>query len=266
MKVRPAHTAISILGLLTLFSIGYWFIHEKDDGYRPLMPIVKTHQPYAPRAVRLEEKTEYASISGTYPQFEQAPISFNNEIRDVVKNAIEEHKKLSEENWKAMHETDTSTRSTPAEQDLFPFSVSFEAPLSTKDDISVALFISQYSGGAHGSSSIRTFTYNIPQKRNVSLSDVFKGYPEYLKKLSIESRKQLTERFSDIGDGSETTLDFLEEGTEPKDELFSLFTLSPQKDMLTIYFGLYQVAPYVYGEQHIVVPLPKGNDVPEWLQ
>ncbi len=268
MRIRQIHATIAILSTLTLFSIGYWYINETSDGYRPLLPIPKGERvPFGPRAVYIEERTEYASISGSYPQFDHGSVALNNEIRNVVKNAIEEHKTMSEANWKAMQETaDPTEEARPTPQELFPFTVRFETTVSNESLISVIIHIAQYSGGAHGTTSMYTFTYDVAHKKMLTLKDIFQEYPDYLEKLSIESRKQLAEHFKSVSGDEAPTLDFLKEGTEPKPELFSLFTISPEENMLTVYFSVYQVAPYAYGEQRIIVPLPRTDETPEWLK
>lgn len=270
MHVRPAHATAAILGMLTIFSFGVWYIQQTQDGFRPLSPLPKQNtDPYAPRSIRIEESTEYATISGVYPQFDSAPVALNKEIETVVRNAIEEHKLISKENWEAQRDTvlENADAPLPAEDDRYPLVVRFEAPVSNDKLVSVLLHISQYSGGAHGSTSMHTFNYDIKSRRNITLEDIFKGYPAYLKKLSDESRKQLSVTLSEsAGDGQVADADFLNAGTEPTESNFSLFTFTPQNDALTIYFGIYQVAPYAYGESHITVPLPISGEAPEWLK
>ncbi len=267
MHVRPAYAAAAILSVLTLFSAGYWYISQKQDGFRPLDPLPKKHHnPFEPRSIRVEARTEYASAAGTYPEFDYASVDFNKQIKAVVQQAIDEHFLMSEENQKAMRETDL--RDESERLDIFPLTVRFEAPVHTQDMISVLIHIDHYSGGAHGTSSMHTFTYDVAKKKILSLKDMFPGYEKILlAKLSEEARRQLIAHLTaSMGDGNEPDLDFLRGGTEPVEENFRLFTLSEQKDALTIYFGLYQVAPYVYGEQQITVPLPIHGDAPAWLQ
>jgi hypothetical protein len=45
----------------------------------------------------------------------------------------------------------------------------------------------------------------------------------------------------------------IDAGTAPTLENYQVFTFT--NDMLTIYFGEYQVAPYVYGPQKVEFPL-----------
>jgi hypothetical protein len=145
--------------------------------------------------------------------------------------------------------------------------VSFEAPVHDTDFISVIVHIEHYSGGAHGSSSMHTFTYDMRKKRILSLRDLFPGHEKtFYSKLSAEARVQLGTILAQQAGGETPDADFLTEGTEPKEENFKLFTLSPQRDAVIVYFGLYQVAPYVYGEQRISLPLPQSGLTPEWLR
>lgn len=266
MHVRPSYAAMAILSILALFSSGYWYINQKQDGFRPLEPLPKNQEPYAPRSVRVEARTEYASASGAYPEFDYAPVDFNKQIKAVVQQAIDEHFLMSEENQKAMRET--APEGVQESIDVFPLTVRFETPVHTSEIISVVIHIDHYSGGAHGTSSIHTFTYDVVKRKILALQDMFPGYEERLFiRLSEEARRQLSEHLATlIGTDGEPDLEFLHGGTEPIEDNFKLFTLSPQKDSVTIYFSLYQVAPYVYGEQQITVPLPVHGSEPDWLQ
>ncbi len=266
MRVHSTHAAAAILGVLTLFSAGFWLIDQTHDGFRPLDPLPqKQLDPYAPRSIRVESRTEYATATGSYPQFEHASVEFNKQIQLTVQRAIEEHFLLSEENQKAMLETETGETKGTFED--FPLTVSFEAPVHDADLISVIVHIEQYSGGAHGSSSMHTYTYDVRKKRIVSLLDLFPGYEKTLySKISGEARTQLSATLAQKAGGETPDVDFLNDGTEPTEENFKLFTVSSQRDAVVIYFGLYQVAPYVYGEQQISLPLPQDGVAPEWLQ
>lgn len=266
MRINSIHAAAAILSMLTVFSAGYWLIDQTSDGFRPLEPLPRQIQdPHAPRSVRVEATSEYASATGEYPQFEQTSVAFNKAIKDTVTQAIEEHFLISEENQKAM--VATSSEADEYSMEPYPLTVSYNTPVHNERFVSVLVEIEYYSGGAHGSSSLHTFTYDVQKKKIVKLEDFFPGYEKNIfQKLSSEARTQLNVSLASQAGGQTPDADFLNDGTEPDAKNFELFTLSPQEDAVTIYFGLYQVAPYVYGEQRITVPIPKNGEVPEWLQ
>ena len=47
------------------------------------------------------------------------------------------------------------------------------------------------------------------------------------------------------GEDTSTLVSMIEDGTQPKEENFSVFTFTPTT--VTLYFGQYQVGPYVLG-------------------
>ncbi|MFM2414358.1 MAG: hypothetical protein RI911_51 [Candidatus Parcubacteria bacterium] len=264
MHVRPQTTFLCILGLLTAFAVGAWYIQGTHDGSRPL-PFMSMKQGDGThpdvRIVRIEEKTLYASATGSYPQFEKASNTFNKEIYDTVTRAVEAHATLSEENAKAREETGE----TPGE----PFTLDVTYTITNHDDTytSVLLKVSEYSGGAHGSSSLHTFTYDYAKKRRLSVTDVFKGTPDYLQKVSAITRIELQKQLAtQTGDAAEVDMEFLESGTTATEENFSLFTIDVAQKTITFYFSLYQVAPYVFGEQHVTLEMPQQGSTPSWLK
>lgn len=114
-----------------------------------------------------------------------------------------------------------------------------------------ALFgVEQYIvGSAHPSHSFVGLNYDLKNGAVVKLSDLFNSGEKYLDFLSSYTSKELTsrnekEKFTDE--------DFIKTGTEPKEENFSVFNIS--KEGLIITFPEYQVAPYVAGEQTVVIP------------
>ena len=266
MRINSVHAAAAILTVLTLFSAGYWLIDQTNDGFRPLDPLPRRIQdPYAPRSVQVQATSEYATANGEYPQFDNASVAFNKTIQNTVQQAIDEHFLISEENQKAMEATDSAANEFISEP--YPLTVSFDTAISNERFISVLVQIEHYSGGAHGSSSIHTFTYDVQKKKILALKDFFAGYEKNIfEKLSREARTQLSASLTRQAGGEAPDSDFLNDGTEPDEKNFELFTLDSQEDTITVYFGLYQVAPYVYGEQQITVTLPKDGEVPEWLK
>lgn len=100
-----------------------------------------------------------------------------------------------------------------------------------------------YTGGAHPNHTIETLVFNRETGKRLSLGDVFKPKSNYLSALSRKSREQ----FADLADQ-----DFVVNGTTPDPEHFKNFVLLPEG--LKIYFNEYQVAPYVFGSQEVIIP------------
>lgn len=217
--------------------------------------------------ISVAEKTPYVVISGDYPQFDTVDPLFNTAIRETIQTAITEHKTISQENWNARRDTATPAEKkllpvTPAEEDLFPFFVKTEIVTLSPKLISVLIHYGGFQGGAHGFENAVTFNYDVTNNKQLTLADAFPNDPLYLNKVSDFAKKDLVAQFEKKADASmpaedrvqylENIKGMIEEGAAPTVENFSRFTIS--ENGLTFYFGQYQVAPYVEGEQKVVVP------------
>lgn len=209
--------------------------------------------------------TDYATYEVSYPQFANASAEFNKKIEDVAMNAVHEHAKDSEENWKARYETRTpgeTIAQKPSENDKFQLAIKYEPAQVNSLAISFILRISGYTGGAHGYENLVSFNYDVQNAKELTLDDFFKATPNYLTILSDFSRKELTAQFherleiktpEDEQNFTESTLPMLLDGTKPEAQNFSVFTFTPKE--MTVYFTQYQVAPYVMGESQVVFPI-----------
>jgi hypothetical protein len=201
--------------------------------------------------------TKYATINVTYPQFKNASDAFNKEISSFVNTAVSEHNKISEENWKARYENQSTGENIsefPKKEDLLPLTITWTPVQVNGNYISLVVSTDEYSGGAHGSQSVTSFNYNVKQKKEVSLKDLFPNDSNYLKTLSDFSRSALETQFrkalaiktkDDETNFKEVIMPMLLEGTKPTAENFSIFTFTDGS--INIYFAEYQVGPYVLG-------------------
>lgn len=204
--------------------------------------------------------TSYAKASGSYPQFKNASESFNNKIKTAVSVAIEEQFSGSKENWKARFENSTPEENIseiPTEKDKFPISFNTKIIRNDNDIISFVMYIDQYTGGAHGMQSILTFNYDLNNKKEITIDDFVAKYPNFLKKLSDQSRQKLRTMLAKNAQVEESQIDsqMLNDGTESNSQNFSLFTL-PTDSSIIFYFTQYQVAAYVFGSSEINFSLP----------
>lgn len=206
---------------------------------------------------------KYTIFKVTYPQFKNVSADFNQKIADLVTAGIALQKKDSEENWKARYETRSSGDNItefPKEADKFYFDVSWEPTQENNDFISFILTISAYEGGAHGYETLTSFNYDVVNKKEISLADLFPNDPNYLKTISDFSRKNLTAQFreklsiktkADEANFKDSVLPMLESGTTPDEINFSVFTFTDDK--ITFYFNQYQVAPYAMGGSSVTM-------------
>ena len=196
------------------------------------------------------DSTKYTTFKVTYPQFKNASAGFNQEIKNLVMEGIETHKKDSEDTWKIRYENrapgDTITE-FPKADEKFDFSVTWKPAQANAKFINLILTISGYNGGVHGYATLVSFNYDVAKKKEITLADLFPGDANYLKTVSEFSRKNLEAQF-----GKDLVVSMLNEGTMPTEDNFSVFTFPP--DTITFYFNQYQVAPYAMGVSKVTMP------------
>ncbi|MDB5187497.1 MAG: hypothetical protein JWO50_17 [Candidatus Kaiserbacteria bacterium] len=210
--------------------------------------------------VNVATSTDYTVVSGSYPQFADLPADFNKKIVDAVQAAIVDNVSASQENWQAR--VDTATPSDPVSK--IPsaderFSLDFKTEIIRNDSnvVSVLLTIGGFSGGAHGFENLLSFNYDRAHKHEITIKSLENNDSNFLNKLSTISRTMLAKDLAQRANVSVNDIDqgMLNDGTQPKEENFSVFTL-PNDHQVTFYFTQYQVAAYVFGDSRITVDLP----------
>lgn len=203
----------------------------------------------------LEEKTDLYEIHAEFPTFSQADRDFNEKIKKTVLDSIESFKLnlVAQDNIKS-----ASTSEAP-----FTYASSWTPDQVNKKVISFVQNTSFYTGGAHGSRELYTFTYDIEKEKEIFLEDVFKGASRYLDRISQYAVNDLQSQLATQA-GVEPNIEMIRSGTSPVQKNYSKFTLNPN-GMITFYFDEYQVAPFAAGEQKIVMPISfiltqKNND------
>ena len=107
------------------------------------------------------------------------------------------------------------------------------------DVVRVALWISEYTGGAHPNTVIIGVNVDRKTGKDVTLDDALLMIEKTLPEVSGESLVQLK---AVLGEDM-----LFPEGAEPKADNYSVFLVS--KDKVTFIFNNYQVAPYSAGPQ-----------------
>ena len=118
-----------------------------------------------------------------------------------------------------------------------------------KSYISIVLYISYFTGGAHPNYEIKTINYNTKSNNFITIDNLIKEDKNILNKLSNYSRNYFNN--NDLFKNKIVNSMMLE-GTSPNKENYQRFNLS--NDGLIIYFDRYQVAPYYYGDYNIIIP------------
>lgn len=121
--------------------------------------------------------------------------------------------------------------------------------------ISYVFHISTYLGGAHPGTIIWTVTYDKKNNQIVDINSLKNRNNDILDVMSAESEKRLMADKRLDAKNNKVVEEMVLEGTRPTRENFKNFAFSA--DGLIIFFEQYQVAPYSYGEFHVVIPYDK---------
>ncbi|MEI8223597.1 MAG: DUF4163 domain-containing protein [bacterium] len=240
--------AAFVTGLVFLVRINPLVLQpEVTPSLAPSQSVLITQQP---EMVSVAEDSYLLEITGGYPQFPQADDMFNKKIADAITAETGEFKKYASEDYQAQLTTDSGDlfQKRFEQGEMYTLSWNTEVIQSNDNYISVIIRQESYTGGAHGSRVARSFNYDVKQHKELILTDLMS-----YEKASQVSRESFKKVFTENGD-REVFESFALEGTDPKiPENFQVFTMTP--DVITIYFNEYQVAPYVYGEQQVVIPI-----------
>lgn len=208
------------------------------------------------------KETDYATIDIKYPSFKLAPSQFNDAIATNITNAIDNHIKIADENWKARVDTkmpgDTITEKPTTKEDKLPLQVDVTIIQSNDSYISYIMTQSGFEGGAHGYALTISGAYDVKNKKEITLADLFSNDSDYLNKISSSVRAELVKEYGTLSDedraGStkeaikeyvQNIQDMINDGTAPDIKNFETFTFTP--DEIKIYFQQYQVGPYSMG-------------------
>jgi hypothetical protein len=125
-----------------------------------------------------------------------------------------------------------------------------------KDSIlNVRLEVATYfSGAAHPIAVSDTYNIDINTGADLGLIDIFDTSTKYLDKISEYSTASLKKQLAEAQGLAEDSKDlvFFPEGADSNPENFSTFLI--EEDGIRFIFGQYQVAPYVAGEQEVLIP------------
>lgn len=242
---------IVILAIAGLVFLSYW----KPKNQTPLVPDTTTSPQEGelitiqPTMIDVSEDSYLFGVGGSYPQFPQADIVFNKKISDIFTEDIKNFKQMVNDDYQARLaiEGDTFAKDFAENGSYYTYQLETKIVQSNNRFISFVIRPSGYTGGAHGYQYVVTFNYDVVNKKILSITD-FKTLDE----VSEQSRMSLKQQFQDKGVWDTTMEGWINEGTDPVNlENFSAFTFTDK--IITMYFGQYQVAPYVFGESQVEI-------------
>jgi Protein of unknown function (DUF3298) len=206
--------------------------------------------------------------------------TIKSEIDAVVSDFKKEHEEISSLEKKPtviendgiqdkISETDDSSKNT--------LSISLGAHQVIGDrylNLQIAEF-SYNAGSAHPLTSTVSYNFDLQDGREVLLDTLFNSDTQYLVTLATLVKEKLrtqlrmksfdTEASTTSAVSGEVNTEeslstvFFEEGADPRDENYKQFVI--EKEGIRFLFGQYQVAPYVYGEQSVLVEYSVLGDI-----
>ena len=272
MKKKITLILLIIIVLILSFFVCDKLISKDKTKIDTIQPISQAEGLILPDSFEtktLNPDDPYVKFELKYPYFKNADNDFNSKIETFVKSQIPDFIKLSEENWMARYDTQSEGENFPKvpqkDEDKFYLFSDFTVIQSNSTYISFVMKYGGFSGGAHGYENNVSFNYDVKNKKDILLKDLFPNDPKYLENLSVLSRDILKKKdFAKVSDEDrknsseegirqylDSILSSIDTGTEPNIENFSVFTFT--EDKIKIYFGQYQVGPYAIGMPEIEI-------------
>ena len=237
MKAKNITILITILVVLAAGSFTYYY---KDAFLEKTTALTLEN-------IEIKDNAKPFDITINYPQI-SGQDDFNGLVKNIADKELSEFKQISLENDQAVKEID------PESYERYPRSyylgINYDKGQIDEDTTSIVFNIENFTGGAHGAHYPIAINYNVKDKKEIKLSDLYKNQPDYLQKISdfckTELTKQIIERAETI-QGS-----WIEDGAGPDEKNYSVFLIN--KDKITFYFSEYQVAAYALGSFKVEMP------------
>lgn len=230
---------IALVALLILTSAGIYIASQKQPA-----PEEKATLTTVTKTIKQESKEPLYTIDVEYPQIEGIEVGkdMNTKVTALVEKMTNAFKK-------------TVAQATPLviDGETLPsgLTIRYKTDQVSPEVVSIELLVSDYqSGAAHPNNYTKVFNYDVAQKREIQLSDLFTKESNYLKTLSTIAKEQITAQLQK--DGMSGDEQMITDGTQPTAENFQLFAIRPNS--LILIFDPYQVAPYVAGTRKVTIP------------
>ncbi len=210
---------LGVLFSIAILGAGAYFVMSHQ------VPVSRDSQPQLATSTIAEETDTY-TIDAQYPQFGIPAI--DAEIKRIEDAAIDELKAQPP----VPHDISVAKNS---------FYGRFDAPYVGPEYVSVELSLSQYTGGAHPSTTFTGLVFDTKTGTRLELADALTLVGKTLSELSASSSEMLAHS---LGDGFQ-----FPEGASADPANFSSFVLDAKS--VTFILQQYQVAAYAAGPQQL---------------
>ena len=137
----------------------------------------------------------------------------------------------------------------------YELDITYDTTTHSADIYTLLLTVYQFTGGAHGSTALLPYTFDLKNNKVLTLDDLFTNTADALKAVEPLAQDAIK---TAIG-ADMTQDDVLTSGTAPTVDNYQFFSLD--KDSITFYFQQYQVGPYAIGIQIVTSPLAQLSSV-----
>lgn len=272
------HTAVFVaLGLIAVFvAIAIWYAIAHKSG-APEVTDTATTTPvtagFEAPAVSIVENGKYYEIEAEYPSatplLTTTGATANAEAVVAMKNFVQKIIDSFKDNGDFANLTAEDVKIQGLDTRKYTLGLGYEM-YTGKQTVSYVFTMNEDTGGAHGITYFRTFTFDTKTGESVELSDLFVPGALYLDRISKETRKDIPLILKELrdGDAGPTTkeqikfeADWITTGTIAEVDSFQNFAIDG--NILQIIFPQYQVAPYSAGVITDPIPLSRISDILE---
>jgi hypothetical protein len=214
------------LVVLIALASGAYFIWGSSSDMEYTQVATSTPKDIRMTTKSAQENTTAYTIDVQYPQF--GTPSADAVIKGYVDRAIAA--------FKSYPSDVPSVDSVPKNEQV----ISFEDAYAGSDFVSVALLVSEYTGGAHPNSAYIGVNVDVRTGKEVTLGEALALTGKSLAEVAAQTDKEMKAKLTDA---------YFKEGAEAKAENYSTFVIG--KDSVTFIFNSYQVGPYAAGPQEV---------------
>ena len=199
-------------------------IEEKTDNENNKFFKADIKYPY------LKIKSNYNKKDDTQTKIIQ---NINSTISNTVTTAKDKIEKDSEE-YKKSYEADSNKDNTIKYQ--YEAIYNYKIAYNKNNILSIPLTMYEFTGGAHGLTSIKSFNYDLVKEKELKLEDLFKANSNYKEVINNHIKEEISKQPENYFQGQ----DGFSSIKDNQD-----FYISDEG--IVIYFSLYDIAPYSSG-------------------
>ncbi|MDL2307408.1 DUF3298 and DUF4163 domain-containing protein [Desulfovibrio sp. OttesenSCG-928-C06] len=212
----------------------------EDASGSPEVTLLRTAKDAALALQVRYPASSFESASECYQVVTATPVTGNQTIDNELELWSARQRNSQMEEFKA------NCGDSPRPAQLYQ---TYENSFTRGNAISVLMFTSVDTGGAHPATGITSMSFDMRDGKKLEYADIFatqEGLLEFLSDYAYRALKPNLGQFWEMGD-------MFVNGLKPEPENFKNFALVP--DGLVIIFPAYQAAPYSAGIQSFFVPL-----------